>query len=89
VTAIRDARPQDAPEVAVLLAELGYPAEPATVARRLDALTAADAVLLADVELPAHVTGSSTLITVFETNVELPRIPEGSSTLSPTLPSRR
>jgi GNAT superfamily N-acetyltransferase len=44
---IREATAADAPEVAALLAELGYPTEPETVARRLAALTAADAVLLA------------------------------------------
>jgi GNAT superfamily N-acetyltransferase len=48
MTAIHEAAPRDAPEIAALLAELGYPTEPPVVERRLSALTDADAVLLAD-----------------------------------------
>jgi GNAT superfamily N-acetyltransferase len=48
VTAVRDATPGDAAAVAALLAELGHPAGAEEVARRLDALTGADAVLLTD-----------------------------------------
>jgi GNAT superfamily N-acetyltransferase len=46
VTGIRDARRDDAPRIATLLAELGYPTATEEVARRLDDLTAADAILL-------------------------------------------
>jgi len=45
---IRDAQRDDAPRVAALLAELGYPTDPDEVARRLDGLTRADALLIAD-----------------------------------------
>jgi ribosomal protein S18 acetylase RimI-like enzyme len=45
---IRDARPDDAPALAALLAELGYPAPAAVIAGRLDAmLGAGEAVLVA------------------------------------------
>jgi GNAT superfamily N-acetyltransferase len=60
---IRDARPEDVPALAALLAELGFPAPAAAVARRLDALRdAAEAVLVAARDgqvvglLTAHVT---------------------------------
>jgi GNAT superfamily N-acetyltransferase len=50
---IRDARPADAPELATLLAVLGYPADPATVRQRMDRLRQMDPagrVLVAVVE---------------------------------------
>ena len=48
MTEVHDATAADAPRVAALLTELGYPADPGTVARRFDGLTAADALLIND-----------------------------------------
>ena len=45
---IRDAVTADAPRIAALLADLGYPTDTAAVEERLRALTDADAVLIAD-----------------------------------------
>ena len=47
---IRDARPDDAAELAELIGQLGYPTEPAAVARRLMRLgaTGVDRVLVAE-----------------------------------------
>jgi len=60
---IRAARPDDAPALAALLAELGFPAPAATIAERLDALlSTAEVVLVAARErtvlglLTVHVT---------------------------------
>jgi len=54
---VRDATPDDAPRLSPLLAALGYPAEPATVAARLAWLLAVDPtarVLVAEVDGVVH-----------------------------------
>ena len=60
---IRDARPADAPALAALLAELGFPGAAGAVAERLDAMLGAGEVVLVAVRdgkslglLTAHVT---------------------------------
>jgi GNAT superfamily N-acetyltransferase len=50
---IRPVQTDDAPFVATLLAELGYPSTPEEVARRIGALEDSDAVLIADAGLIA------------------------------------
>ena len=48
---IRDARAADAPAIAVLLAQLGYPTEPSAVERRLERLRiVGDRIVVAEVE---------------------------------------
>jgi GNAT superfamily N-acetyltransferase len=48
---IRDARAADAPAIAVLLAQLGYPTEPSAVERRLERLQiVGDRIVVAEIE---------------------------------------
>ncbi len=54
---IRDARPGDAPALAPLLDQLGYPASPEAVRRRIDVLAASNADRLVVAELDGRVVG--------------------------------
>jgi GNAT superfamily N-acetyltransferase len=54
---IRDARPGDAPALAPLLDQLGYPAAPEAVRRRIEVLAASDADRLVVAELDGRIVG--------------------------------
>jgi GNAT superfamily N-acetyltransferase len=54
---IRDARPGDAPALAPLLDQLGYPALPEAVRRRIEVLAASDADRLVVAELEGRIVG--------------------------------
>ena len=69
---VRDARPADAPALAALLAELGYPVAPEVVAARLAALIAAGDRALVAAETSGETTEATTplgLVTVHVTPV--------------------
>jgi len=72
---VREARAGDAPALASLATELGYPSDPPTIASRLGAITAADGdvVFVAEVEgaIVGFIHGTEKQLLVSELYVEL------------------